>query len=147
MMNLTTPALLFPATSLLLLAYTNRFLVLAQLIRNLQTQHKDDGRDLVLRQILNLRKRIVLTRYMQVLGVSSFIMCAVSMFLIFIELGRAAEICFGVSLFLLVLSLLVSLWEITISTRAIEIGLEDMEQKLRAARAAGRAAQPDNTIA
>lgn len=136
-MNLTTPALLFPATSLLLLAYTNRFLVLAQLIRNLQTQHKDDGRDLVLRQILNLRKRIVLTRYMQALGVSSFIMCAISMFLIFIEQDRAAEICFGVSLFLLVLSLLVSLWEIAISTRAIEIGLEDMEQKLRAARAAG----------
>ncbi|MCA1324855.1 DUF2721 domain-containing protein [Herbaspirillum sp. alder98] len=149
MMNLTTPALLFPATSLLLLAYTNRFLVLAQLIRNLQTQHKDDGRDLVLRQILNLRKRIVLTRHMQALGVSSFIICAISMFLIFVEQGRAAEICFGISLFLLVLSLLVSLWEITISTGAIEIGLEDMEQKLRAARAAGstRTGPADNTSA
>ncbi|MBB5391468.1 MULTISPECIES: DUF2721 domain-containing protein [unclassified Herbaspirillum] len=142
MMNLTTPALLFPATSLLLLAYTNRFLVLAQLIRNLQTQHKDDGRDLVIRQILNLRKRIVLTRYMQALGVSSFIMCAVSMFLIFVEHGHLAEAFFGISLFLLVLSLLVSLWEIMISTRAIEIGLEDMEQKLRQA-AARRAAIAD----
>lgn len=130
MMNLTTPALLFPATSLLLLAYTNRFLVLAQLIRNLQTQDKDDGRDLVIRQILNLRKRIVLTRYMQALGVSSFIMCAVSMFLIFVERDHLAEMFFGLSLFLLVLSLLVSLWEIMISTRAIEITLEDMAQKL-----------------
>ncbi|OWY29038.1 DUF2721 domain-containing protein [Herbaspirillum robiniae] len=135
MMNLTTPALLFPATSLLLLAYTNRFLVLAQLIRNLQNQDKDDGRDRVIRQILNLRKRIVLTRYMQALGVSSFIMCAVSMFLIFIERDHMAEAFFGISLFLLVMSLLVSLWEITISTRAIEITLEDMEQKLRAASA------------
>lgn len=139
MMNLTTPALLFPATSLLLLAYTNRFLVLAQLIRNLQTQHKDDGRDLVIRQILNLRRRIVLTRHMQALGVSSFIMCAVSMFLIFMERPLPAETCFGLSLLLLVMSLLVSLWEITISTRAIEIGLEDMEQKLRQAAARRRA--------
>ncbi|MBP0597623.1 DUF2721 domain-containing protein [Herbaspirillum sp. LeCh32-8] len=134
MMNLTTPALLFPATSLLLLAYTNRFLVLAQLIRNLQTQDKDDGRDLVIRQILNLRKRIVLTRYMQALGVSSFIMCAVSMFLIFVERDHLAELFFGLSLFLLVLSLLVSLWEIMISTRAIEITLEDMAQKLSTAK-------------
>lgn len=133
MMNLTTPALLFPATSLLLLAYTNRFLVLAQLIRNLQTQDKNDGRDLVIRQILNLRKRIVLTRYMQALGVSSFIMCALSMFLVFIERDHLAEAFFGLSLFLLVLSLLVSLWEIMISTRAIEITLEDMAQKLSSA--------------
>ncbi|WDZ95134.1 DUF2721 domain-containing protein [Herbaspirillum sp. WKF16] len=133
MMNLTTPALLFPATSLLLLAYTNRFLVLAQLIRNLQTQDRNDGRDRVIRQILNLRKRIVLTRYMQALGVSSFIMCAVSMFLIFIERDHLAEAFFGLSLFLLVLSLVVSLWEIMISTRAIEITLEDMAQKLSSA--------------
>ncbi|KAF1038577.1 MAG: hypothetical protein GAK35_03759 [Herbaspirillum frisingense] len=137
MMNLTTPALLFPATSLLLLAYTNRFLVLAQLIRNLQTQDRNDGRDLVIRQILNLRKRIVLTRYMQALGVSSFIMCAVSMFLIFVERDRLAEIFFGISLFLLVLSLTVSLWEIMISTRAIEITLEDMAQKLGSATTNG----------
>lgn len=130
MINLTTPALLFPATSLLLLAYTNRFLVLAQLIRNLQNQGQNDERGLVIRQILNLRKRIVLTRYMQALGVSSFIMCAISMFLIFIDRNRAAEVLFGISLFLLVMSLLVSLWEIMISTRAIEITLEDMAQKL-----------------
>ena len=129
-LTLTTPALLFPAISLLLLAYTNRFLVLAQLIRNLQHQGQNDERGLVIRQILNLRKRIVLTRYMQALGVSSFIMCAISMFLIFVDRNRAAEVLFGLSLFLLVLSLLVSLWEIMISTRAIEITLEDMAHKL-----------------
>jgi hypothetical protein len=138
MINLTTPALLFPATSLLLLAYTNRFLVLAQLIRNLQNQGQNDERGLVIRQILNLRKRIVLTRYMQALGVSSFIMCAVSMYLIFVDLNRWAEVFFGISLMLLVASLLVSLWEIMISTRAIEITLEDMAQKLEKARHPGR---------
>lgn len=129
-MNLTTPALLFPAISLLLLAYTNRFLVLAQLIRQLHGQYKDDQKEVVVRQIANLRLRITLIRRMQALGVMSFILCAVSMFLIFIRLELVAQYAFGVSIFLLLLSLIFSFYEITISTRAIEIELEDLEQKL-----------------
>ena len=132
-MNLTTPALLFPAISLLLLAYTNRFLVLAQLIRQLHSQYKkDDQKVLVVRQIANLRHRITLIRRMQALGVMSFILCAVAMFLVFIQLELTAQFAFGLSLFLLLLSLIFSLYEITISTRAIEIELEDLEQKLNA---------------
>lgn len=132
-MNLTTPALLFPAISLLLLAYTNRFLVLAQLIRQLHSQYKkDDQKELLVRQIANLRKRITLIRRMQALGVMSFILCAVSMFLVFIHLELAAQFAFGASLFLLLLSLIFSFYEITISTRAIEIELEDLEQKINA---------------
>ena len=130
-MNLTTPALLFPAISLLLLAYTNRFIVLAGLIRHLQTQAKEDLKDVFVRQIMNLRTRIMLIRNMQVLGVSSFVLCAVAMFLVFINLIYVAQIAFGLSIFLLVLSLLLSLWEIAISTKAIEIALEDLEQKLQ----------------
>ncbi|MGV8891897.1 MAG: DUF2721 domain-containing protein [Burkholderiaceae bacterium] len=132
-MNLTTPALLFPAISLLLLAYTNRFLVLAQLIRQLHSQYKkDDQKELVVRQITNLRHRITLIRRMQALGVMSFILCAVAMFLVFIQLELAAQLAFGLSLFLLLLSLIFSFYEITISTRAIEIELEDLEQKINA---------------
>lgn len=129
-MNLTTPALLFPAISLLLLAYTNRFLVLAQLIRQLHGQYKGDHKEIVVRQIANLRQRITLIRRMQALGVMSFILCAVSMFLVFIRLELVAQYAFGVSIFLLLLSLIFSFYEITISTRAIEIELEDLEQKL-----------------
>lgn len=130
-MNLTTPALLFPAISLLLLAYTNRFLVLAQLIRQLHGQYKDDRKEIVVRQIANLRQRITLIRRMQALGVMSFILCAVSMFLVFVQLEMVAQYAFGLSIFLLLLlSLIFSFYEITISTRAIEIELEDLEQKL-----------------
>ncbi len=129
-MNLTTPALLFPAISLLLLAYTNRFLVLAQLIRQLHGQYKDDQKEIVVRQIANLRQRITLIRRMQALGVMSFILCAVSMFLVFVRLELVAQYAFGLSIFLLLLSLIFSFYEITISTRAIEIELEDLEQKL-----------------
>jgi hypothetical protein len=130
-MNLTTPALLFPAISLLLLAYTNRFLVISQLIRRLHGEYRADKKEMVLRQIANLRKRITLIRQMQALAVSSFLLCAVAMFLIFIQLQLIAQIVFGISIFLLALSLLFSLYEISISTKAIEIELEDIEQSLQ----------------
>jgi hypothetical protein len=129
-MNLTTPALLFPAISLLLLAYTNRFVVLASLIRHLQVQAQEHRHDVFIRQIINLRARITLIRNMQILGVSSFILCSAAMFLVFIDAIFIGQIVFGASIFLLVLSLILSLWEIAISTKAIEIALEDMEHKL-----------------
>ena len=128
-MDLTTPALLFPAISLLLLAYTNRFLVLAQLIRQLHGQSPQQHQEIVIRQIANLRHRIVLTKAMQGLGVLSFILCSLSMLFLFIELNPLAKLSFGLSLLLLVLSLLVSLYEIMISTKAIEIELEDLAKR------------------
>jgi hypothetical protein len=125
-MELTTPALLFPAISLLLLAYTNRFLVLAQLIRQLHSSERDYWQAVVQRQIQNLRRRIALIRLMQALGVSSFLFCALSMFALFIQRQPFAEVLFGLSLLLLVGSLLTSLYEIAISTQAIEAELEDV---------------------
>lgn len=130
-MNLTTPALLFPAISLLLLAYTNRFLVLEQLIRQLHGRYQKDQNEVVVRrQISNLRQHITLIRRMQALGVMSFILCAVAMFLVFMQLELAAKFSFGLSLFLLLLSLIFSFYEITINTCAIEIELENLEQKI-----------------
>lgn len=130
-MELTTPALLFPAISLLLLAYTNRFLVLAQLIRQLHSSERDYFQSMVQRQIANLRQRIALIRLMQALGVSSFIVCTLSMLGLFLEQQQLAEALFGLSLLLLVGSLLVSLYEIAISTRAIEAELADIDAKCR----------------
>jgi len=125
-MDLTTPALLFPAISLLLLAYTNRFLVLAQLIRQLHGQ-RDNMTRTILRQISNLRVRLLLVKAMQGLGVLSFLLCVLTMLLIFIKQVIPAEWIFAISICLLALSLLCSLLEIAISTRAIEIELEDLE--------------------
>lgn len=130
-MEITTPALLFPAISLLLLAYTNRFLVLAQLIRQLHSSERDYFQSMVQRQISNLRQRIALIRLMQVLGVVSFIVCTLSMLGLFLKQQRLAEALFGLSLLLLVGSLLVSLYEIAISTRAIEAELADIDAKCR----------------
>ena len=78
--DLTTPALLFPAISLLLLAYTNRFLTLANLIRDLHAKYKQSRDQLIPGQIANLRYRMVLIRNMRAFGVSSLLLCVLSMF-------------------------------------------------------------------
>ena len=128
-MTLTTPALLFPAISLLLLAYTNRFLVLAQLIRELN-QRDNTGLELIVkRQIKTLRRRLHIIRGMQTAGTLSFLLCTLTMFFLYVEFSQVASYTFGASLATLVLSLITSLYEIRISTRAIEIELESMEEK------------------
>lgn len=132
MMTVTTPALLFPAISLLLLAYTNRFLVLAQLIRQLNNREGDQVRDLAKRQIVNLRQRIVLIRSMQRWGVISFLLCTGSMFCLFMTWDLAGQWMFGASLASLGLSLAVSLYEIQISCNAINIELESLENREKA---------------
>lgn len=130
-MTLTTPALLFPAISLLLLAYTNRFLVLAQLIRQLKQMDSEEDHALIARQIGMLRKRIVLTKRMQAFGVLSFFVCTLSMFMLFLGAQMAGAVAFGVSLVLLSVSLLYSLYEIIISTNAINVELENFEARQR----------------
>jgi hypothetical protein len=127
-LQLTTPALLFPAISLLFLAYTNRFLVLAQLIRQLHGNNRGEVRDIVSRQIRNLRRRIGLMKTMQLLGVASFILCSLCMGSIFLEFDLTARILFGASLTSLTASLVVSLYEVWISTGAIELELHDLEE-------------------
>ena len=125
----TTPALLFPAISLLLLAYTNRFIALANLTRKLHDEYTNGQKNrILLIQIKNLRKRINLIRYMQGLGVSSFLLCVVCMYVIYIDKQEAARIIFGLSLLCLATSLFISLIEIIKSTNAIELELSDMEE-------------------
>ncbi len=125
-LDLATPALLFPAISLLLLAYTNRFLTLATLIRNLHKQYLEKKDPLIISQISNLRLRTRLTRDMQVLGVISLFLSALCMLLLFQGLMEAAKYTFGASLLFLLASLALSIWEIQISIKALNIQLRDM---------------------
>lgn len=132
-LTLTTPALLFSAISLILLAYTNRFLTIAQLVRNLHAQYKADPTHILYGQIDNLRRRIYLIKGMQIYGVGSLLFCVISMFLIYIGKNLAAEIIFGVGLILLIISLAISIWEINISVKALKLHISDLEttQKTR----------------
>jgi len=133
--NVTTPALLFPAISLLLLAYTNRFLTLAGLIRKLADEQRDGHREGNLRQILLLRRRISLTKRMQIAGVFSFLLCTLSMFALFLSLTSLGMLLFGISLVGLSVSLVFSLWEIVISTNALNVQLQDIEAQAMSAEA------------
>jgi hypothetical protein len=127
--NLTTPALLFPAVSLLMLAFTNRFLALANLIRDLHAKYKAAPSKIILDQITNLRRRIHLIRDMQALGVASLFLCVVCMFLLFAGQVVEGKILFGISLILLMASLILSLIEIRMSIKALEIHMSDIEHK------------------
>lgn len=128
-LTLTTPALLFSAVSLILLAYTNRFLSYAQLVRTLKDQYIKSPTTITAGQIDNLRKRLNLTRLMQELGISSLFLCVVTMFLIYIDLQVISAYVFGLALLLLIGSLGVSVWEINISVKALDLHLSDMEKK------------------
>ncbi|WP_425392575.1 DUF2721 domain-containing protein [Ekhidna sp.] len=125
--TLTTPALLFPAISLLLLAYTNRFLAIATLIRQLHKSYMNDPKSVLEGQLKNLRKRLFLIRAMQLFGVLSLLLCVLAMFFIYLKVGEWGSGTFGVSLVLLLLSLFISLREIQLSTKALDIELSDME--------------------
>jgi len=126
-LTLITPTFLFSAISLLLLAYTNRFLSYAQLVRTLKDRYMEDHSALTLAQIGNLRKRLYLTRNMQMLGVASLLLCVVTMFLIFVGLQVISAYVFGLALVLLIISLTLSVMEIRISAKSLEIYLSNME--------------------
>ena len=124
-----TPALLFPAISLLLLAYTNRYLALANLIRKLHDEYiKGEKKHLILKQIKILRVRINLVRLMQWLGVFSFLCCVVTMYGVYAQWFELTRYVFALSLLSLLVSLGISLLEISQSTKALEWELSDMEE-------------------
>ena len=127
--DINTPALLFPAITLLMLAYTNRFLSLASLVRKLHDEyHRGEKEKNILQQIKNIRSRLNLIRYMQALGVLSFLCCVLCMYVIFRGWVLMAHWIFASSLIFLLLSIILSLLEINKSTRAIELVLSDIEE-------------------
>lgn len=126
-LTLTTPALLFSAISLIMLAYTNRFLAYAAVVRNLHDMYKKDQNQVLIRQIKNLRQRLYLTRAMQIFGISSLLLCVTTMFLIYIEQHLIAIWVFGMALILLIISLALLIREIQISVEALEHHLSDLE--------------------
>ena len=127
--NINTPALLFPAITLLMLAYTNRFLSLASLVRKLHDEyHRGEKEKNVLSQIKNIRSRLNLIRYMQGFGIMSFLCCVLCMYVIFRGWMEVAHFIFAAALVFLLVSIIMSLIEINKSTKAIETELSDIEE-------------------
>jgi hypothetical protein len=129
-LTFNTPALLFPAISLLLLAYTNRFVAIANLVRRLHSDFKNkEDQTIIIKQINSLRKRINLIKYMQGLGVFSFLNCVIAMYCIYSNWVSVAKFVFALSLLSLLTSLIISLVEIIKSTNALELELSDIEDE------------------
>ena len=126
--TINTPALFFPAISLVMLAYTNRFLALASVVRNLHAKYNDaEKKPLIHAQIKNLKYRLRLIKNMQAFGVISFLFCIISMYFIFRNNMLLANISFAVAMVALIVSLLMSLLEIQHSTKALELELSDID--------------------
>lgn len=128
-LTLTTPALLFPTISLLLLAYTNRFLAIANVIRGLHSRYETQPSDILLGQIEGLRLRVGLIRNMQALGISSLFLCVLCMMIIYLGWQQGAKLIFGCSLLLLLVSLGLSFREIQLSTNALNLLLRDLKRR------------------
>ncbi len=126
-LTLTTPALLFSAISLIMLAYTNRFLAYAAIIRNLHDKYQQNKDTVLIAQIKNIKQRLYLTRSMQIFGITSLLLCVLTMFLIYIEQNTIAVWAFGLALILLIVSLSLLIIEIQISVKALEHHISDIE--------------------
>lgn len=127
-LSITTPALFFSAISLSMLAFTNRFLHLAQLVRSLHSQYQTKPSEIIFKEIQNLRVRIELIRSMQIYGILSLLISVVCMFLIFFEVMFIAELLFGVAMILLIVSLALSIYELQLSAKALNLHLSDIEE-------------------
>ena len=128
-LNPETPAILFPAISLLLLAYTNRFLALSQLIRSLNKDFESLQSIKTLSQIKHLQLRVFFIQLMQALGVTALILCTFSIFALLMDSMRWGLILFIASLCVFAASIVCSLIEILMSSRALNILLSDIKIK------------------
>ena len=126
-LTLTIPALLFPAISLMMLAYNARYLAIAALIRQLHKEYRETASRNLGLQVRQLQKRLSIIKNMQAVGILSFLLSAITMFLIYVEFTFWANLAFGISLLALILSLIMSLVEVQLSTKALGIQLQDME--------------------
>ncbi|MHA8052486.1 DUF2721 domain-containing protein [Aquirufa sp. OSTEICH-129A] len=126
-LSISTPALLFSTVSLLMIAFTNRFMSMASLIRDLHVKFQKNPEDAIFKQIENLRLRMKLIQSMQIIAIFSLLLSVMCMFLLFMNEEIIARWFFGIGLIGMSLALSLSAWEITISTKALEVELSDME--------------------
>ena len=133
-LEIATPALLFSATSLILLAYTNRFMTIAQIIRSLKKNYDEEHNNNILFQIKNLNLRLSLIRYMQLFGVLSLFLSVFAMLLLFLNQQLTGVYIFGLSMLALLISLGISFWEISISVTALRVHLSDLLEKKKSTK-------------
>lgn len=127
---ISTPAILFSTISLMMIAFTNRYLAIASLIRELHDKFRQNADANYVQQIKHLHRRVHIIRNIQFLIVLSLLLSAVSMLFIYLQNQPVGQLLFFVALLLQIVALILSIWEITISIHALKIELSDMEDEL-----------------
>ncbi|MBK9212361.1 MAG: DUF2721 domain-containing protein [Saprospiraceae bacterium] len=123
-LSITTPALLFSATSFILMSYTTRFLALANVIRKLCDDYASDPSEILLFQIKILDKRINYVRLSQLICIGSLFAGVFSMLVIYFRHVTAGFIFFGISMAFLLVSLIFAGLEINISSDALKVQIK-----------------------
>lgn len=125
MLELSTPALVFPALSVLMLAYTNKFIAISKRVRALHAEHLKNPSKRVHKQIKSLDKRMKYIRNMQICALSGFSSNIISIAMIFVGLDLFAMIFFSLGLILVLCSLIICIIEIYLSVQAMSVLLEE----------------------
>jgi hypothetical protein len=120
-LNPAVPALIFPAISLLFLAYTNRFLGLTAVARKMLAAHLAEAQPHWEVQLINIRRRLHLIRQMQMMGLGSIILAALSMGALVNAFERLGQGLFVCSLVCFIGSMGICVHEIKLSIDAIEV--------------------------
>lgn len=112
---ISTPALLFPAITILILTYSNRFSTLSNKIREFIRKGEDAA------QIAVFRRRVGYVRRMLLWGILGLAASALSMLALVFKCTNT-----GVGLFVLadlsiVISLIYAILDVSISTNALEL--------------------------
>lgn len=130
-LTFSTPALFFSALSIMVLAYTSKFVTYGLLIRKLYLQYKTFPDKGTLNQIHNLKKRLYLIRGMQICGISGLFGCAITMYFLYLDIRPISTTVFGISMVMITISLLFLLIELFISTKALNLCLKDIESNVQ----------------
>ncbi|WP_028665535.1 DUF2721 domain-containing protein [Runella zeae] len=129
-LSISTPAILFSTVSLMMIAFTNRYLAIASLIRELHDKFRVTPDVNYVEQIKHLHRRVHIIRNIQFIIVTSLLLSAISMLFIYLHYQSAAQMLFFVALLLQIAALGLSVWEISLSIHALKIELSDMEEQL-----------------
>ncbi len=129
-LTISTPAILFSTVSLMMIAFTNRYLAIASLIRELHDKFRISPDENYVAQIKHLHRRVHIIRNIQFIIVSSLLLSAISMLFIYLHYQYVAQVLFFIALLLQIAALSLSIWEISLSIHALKIELSDMEEQL-----------------
>ena len=122
-------AIMFPAIPLMMSVFSNRFHTLSVLIRSMHDEYKYKKQSpaKIKKQFSILESRVVLLRRAQLFMGLSFLFNMLSVLFLFIQQEFFAKISFATCLLSIIFALIIYLYEITLSSKALKYHLSDLE--------------------